>query len=142
MPTDASIALSLKDNVSAALIDMSSGMSTVRADVSKLQDELTQLSNKKVSLKMDVTQARQEANLARKAYEELGDSVDEATRAAAKADWTQAETKLESLRQQYDSVSRQVRQTTKDIESATTSVSKLDNRASSSMAAEIGRAHV
>lgn len=138
MPTDASIALSLKDNVSAALIDMSSGMSTVRADVSKLQDELTQLSNKKVSLKMDVTQARQEANLARKAYEELGDSVDEATRAAAKADWTQAETKLESLRQQYDSVSRQVRQATKDIESATTSVSKLDNRASSSMAAGSG----
>lgn len=138
MPTDASIALSIKDNVSAALIDMSSGMSTVRADVSKLQDELTQLSNKKVSLKMDVTQARQEANLARKAYEELGDSVDEATRAAAKADWTQAETKLESLRQQYDSVSRQVRQTTKDIESATTSVSKLDNRASSSMAAGSG----
>lgn len=138
MGTDASIALSLKDNVSAALIDMSSGMSTVRADVSKLQDELTQLSNKKVSLKMDVTQARQEANLARKAYEELGDSVDEATRAAAKADWTQAETKLESLRQQYDSVSRQVRQTTKDIESATTSVSKLDNRASSSMAAGSG----
>lgn len=138
MGTDASIALSLKDNVSAALIDMRSGMSTVRADVSKLQDELTQLSNQKVSLKMDVTQARQEANLARKAYEELGDSVDEATRAAAKADWTQAETKLESLRQQYDSVSRQVRQTTKDIESATTSVSKLDNRASSSMAAGSG----
>lgn len=138
MPTDASIALSLKDNVSAALIDMSSGMSTVRADVSKLQDELTQLSNKKVSLKMDVTQARQEANLARKSFEELGAEVDEATRAAAKADWTQAETKLESLRQQYDSVSRQVRQTTKDIESATTSVSKLDNRASSSMAAGSG----
>lgn len=138
MGTDASIALSLKDNVSAALIDMRSGMSTFRGDVSKLQDELTQLSNKKVSLKMDVTQARQEANLARKAYEELGDSVDEATRAAAKADWTQAETKLESLRQQYDSVSRQVRQTTKDIESATTSVSKLDNRASSSMAAGSG----
>lgn len=138
MGTDASIALSLKDNVSAALIDMRSGMSTFRGDVSKLQDELTQLSNKKVSLKMDVTQARQEANLARKAYEELGDSVDEATRAAAKADWTQAETKLESLRQQYDSVSRQVRQTTKDIESATTSVSKLDNRASSSMAVGSG----
>lgn len=138
MGTDASIALSLKDNVSAALIDMRSGMSTFRGDVSKLQDELTQLSNKKVSLKMDVTQARQEANLARKAYEELGDSVDEATRAAAKADWTQAETKLERLRQQYDSVSRQVRQTTKDIEIATTSVSKLDNRASSSMAAGSG----
>lgn len=138
MPTDASIALSLKDNVSAALIDMSSGMSTVRADVSKLQDELTQLSNKKVSLKMDVTQARQEANLARKAYEELGDSVDEATRAAAKADWTQAETKLESLRQQYDSVSRQVRQTTKDIESAQTTASRMDNRVGVSAAANSG----
>lgn len=138
MGTDASIALSLKDNVSAALIDMSSGMSAVRADVSKLQDELTQLSNKKVSLKMDVTQARQEANLARKAYEELGDSVDEATRAAAKADWTQAETKLESLRQQYDSVSRQVRQTTKDIESAQTTASRMDNRVGVSAAANSG----
>lgn len=138
MGTDASIALSLKDNVSAALIDMRSGMSTVRTDVSKLQDELTQLSNTKVSLKMDITQARQEANLARKAYEELGDSVDEATRAAAKADWTEAETNLESLRQQYDSVSRQVRQTTKDIETATTSVSKLDNRANVSAAVDSG----
>lgn len=138
MPTDASIALSLKDNVSAALIDMRSGMSTVRADVSKLQDELTELSNKKVSLKMDVTQARQEANLARKAYEELGESVDEATRAAAKADWTQAETKLEGLRQQYDSVSRQVRQTTKDIESAQTTASRMDNRAGVSAATNSG----
>lgn len=138
MGTDASIALSLKDNVSAALIDMRSGMSTFRGDVSKLQDELTQLSNKKVSLKMDVTQARQEANLAHKAFEELGDSVDEATRAAAKADWTQAETKLESLRQQYDSVSRQVRQTTKDIESAQTTASRMDNRVGVSAAANSG----
>ena len=129
MPTDASIAMSLKDNVSATLLDMRSSMTTFRGDVSKLQNELSQLSSTKVSLKMDITQARQAANQARKAYEELGDSVDEATRAAAKADWTQAETNLESLRQEYASVSRQVKQAKQDIEDATTAASKADNRA-------------
>lgn len=129
MPTDASIAMSLKDNVSATLLDMRSSMTIFRGDVSKLQNELSQLSSTKVSLKMDITQARQAANQARKAYEELGDSVDEATRAAAKADWTQAETNLESLRQEYASVSRQVKQAKQDIEDATTAASKADNRA-------------
>lgn len=129
MTTDASIAMSLKDNVSATLLDMRSSMTTFRGDVSKLQNELSQLSSTKVSLKMDITQARQAANQARKAYEELGDSVDEATRAAAKADWTQAETNLENLRQKYASVSRQVKQAKQDIEDATTAASKADNRA-------------
>lgn len=133
MATDVSIAMSIKDNMSAALLDMRNGMSTFRSDVSQLQQELTQLSNTKVSLKMDITQARQQATLARKAYEELGESVDEATRAAAKADWAEAETNLENLRQEYASVSRQVKQTKQDIEDATVAASKADNRAAVGM---------
>lgn len=133
MPTDVSIAMSIKDNMSAALLDMRSGMTTFRGDVSQLQQELTQLSNTKVSLKMDITQARQQANLARKAYEELGEEVDDTTRAAAKADWAEAETNLENLRQEYASVSRQVKQTKQDIEDATIAASKADNRAAVGM---------
>lgn len=135
---DVSIAMSLKDNMSAALIDLQSRTAAFGEDVEQLQYKLDRLSDKKVSLKMDITEARQAATQARKAYEELGESVDEATRAAARADWTQAETDLENLRQRYDSVSRQVRQTTKDIENATTAVSKLDNRAGVSAAAAGG----
>lgn len=133
MPTDVSIAMSIKDNMSAALLDMRSGMTTFRGDVSQLQQELAQLSNTKVSLKMDITQARQQANLARKAYEELGKEVDDTTRAAAKADWAEAETNLENLRQEYASVSRQVKQTKQDIEDATIAASKADNRAAVGM---------
>ncbi len=134
MPTDVSVAMSLKDNVSAALLDMRESMARWRTDMGKLQAELDTLSNKKVSLKMDMTQARQEANLARKSFEELGNEVDEATRAAAKANWTQAEDNLERLRQRYDSVSRQVRQTQKDMEELSNTGSKLDNRAGVSAA--------
>lgn len=132
---DVSIAMALKDNLSAALVDMRSNMKTFRGDVGQLQEELDQLNNTKVSLKMDITQARQEANLARRAYEELGDSVDEATRAAAKADWSHAETNLERLRQEYDAVSRQVRQTTKDIQEVVLADSRASNRASTSRTA-------
>lgn len=134
MPTDVSVAMSLKDNVSAALLDMRESMARWRTDMGNLQAELDTLSNKKVSLKMDMTQARQEANLARKSFEELGNEVDEATRAAAKANWTQAEDNLERLRQRYDSVSRQVRQTQKDMEELSNTGSKLDNRAGVSAA--------
>lgn len=129
MPTDVSVAMSLKDNMSAALLDMRNSMARWRTDMGDLQAELDTLSNKKVSLKMDMTQARQEANLARKSFEELGAEVDEATRAAAKADWTQAEDNLERLRQRYDSVSRQVRQTQKEIDDLWNTGSKLENRA-------------
>lgn len=134
MPTDVSVAMSLKDNMSAALLDMRNSMARWRTDMGDLQAELDTLSNKKVSLKMDMTQARQEANLARKSFEELGNEVDEATRAAAKANWTQAEDNLERLRQRYDSVSRQVRQTQKDMEELSNTGSKLDNRAGVSAA--------
>ena len=129
MPTDVSVAMSLKDNMSAALLDMRNSMARWRTDMGDLQAELDTLSNKKVSLKMDMTQARQEANLARKSVAELGAEGDEATRAAAKADWTQAEDNLERLRQRYDSVSRQVRQTQKEIDDLWNTGSKLENRA-------------
>lgn len=52
---DVSIAMSLKDNMSAALIDLQSRTAAFGEDVEQLQYKLDRLSDKKVSLKMDIT---------------------------------------------------------------------------------------
>ena len=40
MPTDASIAMSVKDNLSQAVIGMKNSMTAFRGDVTKLEQEL------------------------------------------------------------------------------------------------------
>ena len=87
---------------------------------------------------MDLTGAKREAQQAQKAFESLGDSATEAERAAAKADWRQAEENLENIRQQYELVGRQVRQTTRDMEDASGAISRADNRASAAMSGSTG----
>lgn len=131
MPTDASIAMSVKDNLSSAIVGMKNSMTNFRSDVTALQGELDRLNATRVQIRVDLTGAKREAQQAQKAFEELGDSATEAERQAAEADWKKAEENLENIRQQYDLVSRQVRQTTRDMEAATGAISKADNRAGS-----------
>lgn len=131
MPTDASIAMSVQDNLSAAIVGMKSSVTNFRSDIKSLQGELDRLNATRVQMRMDLTGAKREAQQAKKAFEELGDSATEAERQAAEADWKKAEENLENIRQQYDLVSRQVRQTTRDMEAATGAISKADNRAGS-----------
>ena len=130
--TDASVALSVEDNLSQAIVGMKSAMNSFRQDAAGLQSQLDKLSATRVQMKLDLTGAQREARQAQRAFESLGESAAEAERQAAKADWSQAEENLENIRQQYDLVSRQVRQTTKDLEAATGAISKLDNRAARS----------
>ena len=130
--TDASVALSVEDNLSQAIVGMKSAMNSFRQDAAGLQSQLDKLSATRVQMKLDLTGAQREAKQAQRAFESLGESAAEAERQAAKADWSQAEENLENIRQQYDLVSRQVRQTTKDLEAATGAISKLDNRAARS----------
>lgn len=132
MSTDASIAMSVKDNLSAAVVTMKNSMTTFRTDVKELQGELDRLSTTKVQMKMDLTGAKREAQQAQRAFQALGDSATEAERQAARADWQQAEENLENIRQQYELVSRQVRQTTRDFESASGAISRADNRTAAS----------
>lgn len=129
MPTDVSVAMSLKDNMSAALLDMRNSMARWRSDVGELQTELVKLGETKVDLKLDIRKATQQASEARKAFNALKTDVDEGTRAAAEANWRDAELHLEDLKQQYYAVSAQVRQTTKDIEANMAAISRADNRA-------------
>ena len=132
MSTDASIAMSVKDNLSAAVVTMKNSMTTFRTDVKELQGELDRLSATRVQMKMDLTGAKREAQQAQRAFQALGDSATEAERQAAQADWQQAEENLENIRQQYELVSRQVRQTTRDFESASGAISRADNRTAAS----------
>lgn len=138
MPTDASIAMSVKDNMSAAIVGMKNSVTNFRSDITYLQKELDGLNATRVQLRMDLTVAKREAQQAQKAFESLGDSATEAERAAAKADWRQAEENLENIRQQYELVGRQVRQTTRDMEDASGAISRADNRASAAMSGSTG----
>ena len=131
MPTYASIAMSVKDNLSSAIVGMKNSMTNFRSDVKSLQGELDRLNATRVNMRVDLSSAKREAQQAQKAFEELGDSATEAERQAAEADWKKAEENLENIRQQYDLVSRQVRQTTRDMEAASGALSKADNRAGS-----------
>lgn len=129
MSTDASIAMSVQDNLSAAITGMKSSVTNFRSDITALQGELDRLNATRVQMRMDLTGAKREAQQAQKALEALGDSATEAERKAAEADWRQAEQNLENIRQQYDLVGRQVRQTTRDMETASGAISRLENRA-------------
>lgn len=140
MPTDASIAMSVKDNLSQAVIGMKNSMTAFRGDVTKLEQELKKLNDIQAGTKTRLSAATEEVKAAKKAYQELGDSVDEAQRAAAKANWEQAESNLRSLRQEYNLVERQVRSTTREIENMSGVASRSQNRAGPGIMAQLGQA--
>lgn len=144
MSTDASVAMSVKDNLSQAVIGMKNSMTAFRSDVTKLEQELKKLNDIQAGTKTRLSAATEEVKAAKKAYQELGDSVDEAQRAAAKANWEQAESNLRSLRQEYNLVERQVRATTREFENMSGVASRAQNRAGGSGAggimAQLGQA--
>lgn len=145
MGIDASIAMSVQDNLSAAVVTMKNSMTAFRNDVEELRKELDFLNNSKTNIRVDMNAAMIEVKNAKKAFQELGDSATEAERKAAEADWRQAEQNLENIRQQYDLVSRQVRQTTRDFEAASGMASRAENRAgtgSTGVLAALGKAGI
>ena len=129
MGIDASIAMSVQDNLSAAVVTMKNSMTAFRHDVKELEKDLYFLNNSKTNIRVDMDAAMVQLKNAKKAFRELGDEATEAERKAAEADWRQAEQNLENIRQQYDLVSRQVRQTTRDFEAASGMASRMENRA-------------
>lgn len=137
MSTDASIAMKVEDNLSAAVVSMKNSMTAFRGDVKSLQEELDRLNATRVQMKMDLTGAQREAKQAQKAFEALGDSATEAERQAARANWQKAEENLTNIRQQYELVGRQVRQTTRDFDNASGAISRANNRTAVSGASDL-----
>ncbi len=132
--TDASIAFSVTDNLSQSIVSMKNSLSEFRNDAAGLQKQLDMLDKTKIQLKnVDLKQAKQELQQAEKAIRELGDAATEADRAAANANFERASQNYENIRAQLDLTSRQARQTQKDLLDATGAISKVENRAGSSV---------
>lgn len=127
--SDVTLALSVQDNLSASIRAMQSSLTPFRSDIDALQRDLDVLSNTRYKLKMDLTQAQNELKAAQRAFEELSQSADEAARSAAGDRLQQAQNNYENLRQQLDLVSRQARQTQRDMERLGDADRRNSNRA-------------
>lgn len=129
MGTDVSIAISVKDNLSQAIVGMRNAVTPFRTDVHALQSELNSLNSAKVNMRVDLSQAKNAVREAQKAFENLGAAATDAERAAAQANWREAEAHYDNIRSQLDMVSKQARQTERDMMNASDAISRADNRA-------------
>ena len=137
--TDASIAFSVTDNLSQSIVGMRNSLNGFRSDARGLQQQLDLLQNTRLQLKnIDLKNAKNQVEQMRQALEELGDAASDADRAAAQADFDKAVQNYNNVQNQLNLVSKQARQTEKDLLNATDAVSKLDNRASRSAGSSSG----
>ncbi len=128
--TDASIAFSVTDNLSQSVTRMRNSMNEFRDDVEGLQSRLDVLENTRYQLRnISLVNARQEMQRAERALRDLSDTATETEREMARADFETAVRNYETLRQQLDLVSRQSRQTTRDLMDATDAIRRAENRA-------------
>lgn len=136
--TDASIAFSVTDNLSESVVKMKNAITSTKQDAEQLQKTLDLLTNTKMQLKnVDLKNTQAELARTKKAFEELGESATEAEREAARADFERANQNYENVRAQLNLVSKQARQTTKDLLDAEGAISKADNRAETSGSAGV-----
>lgn len=130
--TDASIAFSVRDNLSESVTKMRNALDGFERDVSGLQKELDILQRTKVQLKnIDLKAAKAQVDQMTKALEELGDTATEAERKAAQANFDEAVRNYNNVANQLDMVSRRARQTQRDFLNVSDAMSKADNRAAS-----------
>lgn len=128
--TDASIAFSVTDNLSQSIVKMKNSLNEFKTDAEGLQQRLTTLENTRLQLKnIDLKQAREQVEQTRKAMEALGDAATDAEREAARADFDQAIQNYANVEDQLQLVSKQARQTQRDLLDTTDAISKADNRA-------------
>lgn len=128
--TDASIAFSVTDNLSQSVVKMKNSLNEFKTDAEGLQQRLSTLENTRLQLKnIDLKQAREQVEQTRKAMEALGDAATDAEREAARADFDQAIQNYANVEDQLQLVSKQARQTQRDLLDTTDAISKADNRA-------------
>lgn len=132
MAAEASLAMSVRDNLSAAMVSMRNSTTAFRRDASELGAELDRLSNRRLTLRLDVDRATAEARQARQAMRDLArEGASAAEQAAAEEAWRRAELNLQSVREEYNLVGRQIRETTRDFENASDAIRRAENRAGS-----------
>lgn len=125
MARDISIVISAKDNFTDAIKKMQTSQTTFRKDLGQLNTELGKLNNNKVSLKVDLTQAKNDLKDAEKAFKKLGDE-------ANKSKLIMAQTNYDNTKRNFDLVSQGAKNAERDIKNLTGAMSKADNRANTS----------
>ena len=128
--TDASIAFSVTDNLSESVVKMRNAINGFRDDAQGLQQQLTLLDSTRLQLKnIDLKRAKEQVDATKKALEELGEAATDAEREAARANFDEALQNYANVEDQLQLVSRQAKQTQRDLLDTTDAISKVDNRA-------------
>ena len=128
--TDASIAFSVTDNLSESVVKMRNAINGFRDDAQGLQQQLTLLDSTRLQLKnIDLKRAKEQVDATKKALEELGEAATDAEREAARANFDEALQNYANVEDQLQLVSRQAKQTQRDLLDTTDAISKMDNRA-------------
>lgn len=125
MAREIDISISAKDNFTDSLRKMQSMQTSFRKDLGQLNEELNKLNNNKINLKVDMAKAKNELKDAEKAFKTLGDE-------ANRSKLIVAQTKYDNVKQNLNLVSSSAKQAEKDIRNLTSTMSKADNKASTS----------
>lgn len=122
MARDISIAITARDNFSAAITTMRNANQAFNKDLTGLQTKLDALNRTKYAIKGDTKKLREELLAAEKQFGKTGDAADKLKMEMAQADYENANRNLRL-------VSKNANQAEKDILSLTGAISKSENRA-------------
>lgn len=118
---EVSIVISARDNYSNAITKMRNTNQAFNKDMDSMQAKLDTLNKNKATLKLETDAARKQLKDAEAGYRSLGTAAEKSEMETANANYEQARRNLSLL-------SKEVRQTEKDMANYETTVSKATNR--------------
>lgn len=124
MSTDISISISVRDNFSSAITTMKNASNSFKKDVTDLQNKLDMLNKNKITLKVETDKAKSALKEAEKAFKDLGEAAgEEQVKSLKKANY-----EYEQARKNLSLLSKEARNTEKDILSLTGAIKETDNK--------------
>lgn len=128
MANDVSIAISAKDNFTAALTKMKQASGQFNSTVDDTQKKLTALNNNKATLKLDLANAKAELKAAQKGLDDTQESVDRLS---------QAQLNVNNIESNLRLVSSQAKEAEKALTSMADISQKIENKASGGNSASV-----
>ena len=129
MATDASIAVSVKDNFSAGITGMKKNLTDFEKEITATTQKIQSLNRQKANVAVDVAKAKQELKEARKAF----DDTDESAKRLAEAEYNYA-----NLTSELKSVTSEANSASRALNSLRDQQAKAENRAGGSSAPSSG----
>lgn len=125
------ILFSATDNFSPKLNTMRSSGRAFSADLDTLNKKLNNITDKKYNIKLDFDAAKRNLKEAQKAFEQFGDTAEEAaSKAAAKSKYSEAAQSYEKIRREYSQTTKEIRETEKALSNLMDTESRGNNKAS------------